>query len=70
MDPFTQLTQAVWATSSVEEKKVLLGQMVDQFEFPKKADKFRNLINRTTINHRLDKLATDIMLVGHGEGVI
>lgn len=67
---FDELSQAVWAAQSVEEKKALLNEMVDQFKFKEKQLKWRRKIEMENRPNRLDKMAADLMLVGHGEAVV
>lgn len=67
---FDELAQAVWAAQSVEEKKELLREMVGQFKFKEKQAKFMRKIEMENRPQRLDKLAADLMQVGHGNAVV
>lgn len=70
MIQYDEQAQNVWTITDIKKKKEILNQMIDSFTFKKKADKFRNDVARATSNQKLDKLASDIMLVGHGDKVI
>ena len=67
---FDELAQAVWAAQSVEEKKELLREMVAQFKYKEKQAKFLRKIDLENRPQRLDKLAADLMQVGHGNAVV
>lgn len=57
-----QQAQSVWNTSDIEQKKVLLNEMIDGFKFKAKQEHFRDMVEGTDKAARLDKLASDIML--------
>lgn len=61
MKNFDTLAQQVWLSTNVNTKREILGQMIDQFKFKAKAQKFR--AQAITANAaKLDKLAANLML--------
>lgn len=62
--------QRVWTTPDIEGKKEILHRMIDAFKFPKKAEQFRQKVDKMTSGVALDRLAADVMQVGHGNKVI
>jgi len=67
---FDAMAQKVWATKDVEGKKAELKKMVGAFKYKDKQQKFYNKIEAETNANKLDKLAADLMQVGHGNAVI
>ncbi len=70
MVQYDEQAQQVWAATNIERKKEILIEMINSFTFKKKADQFRSDVVRATSSQKLDKLVSDIMLVGHGYKVI
>lgn len=62
MKNFEQLAQQIWSVSSLDEKKQLLGEMVNQFQYKAKQEEFRRKVSVLSSNRKADKLASDIML--------
>lgn len=61
MRNFDKLAQQVWNSSNIETKRQALSQMIDQFQYKAKANKFR--AQAVTANAtKLDQLAANIML--------
>ena len=61
MNNFDAMAQQVWAAKSVDAKRVILNEMVDKFQHPKKAEKFRYEIEKAGPT-RLDFLASSLAL--------
>lgn len=61
MKNFDEMAQKVWAANDLLTKKVLLNKMVDEFQHPKKAEKFRAEINKANAM-RCDTLASNLAL--------
>lgn len=56
----------VWMLPEIEDKKLILKDMVMQFTFKKKQTQFLVLIESIVECSKLDKLASDITLAGAG----
>jgi len=67
---FDKLAQQVWTSTSIEDKKEILTKMVESFKFKDKQRQFYDVIKVETSLKRLDKIAADLMLVGHGDAVL
>lgn len=50
------LSQQVWAATTIEQKKLLLNEMVDSFKYKAKAASFRQSIEQTNLISRLDSI--------------
>lgn len=59
----------VWMLPDLEDKKAIALDMIDNFAFKAKADKFRALVNKAKTGTSIDKLVGDIVLSGDGMGV-
>ena len=64
-----EAAQLVWNTSDLGAKKTSMIQMVKSFKFKQTAEQHITAINTMT-SQKIDKLAADLMLVGHHEKVI
>lgn len=64
------IAKDVWAARTIEDKKKHMNTMIDNFEFPKKAEQFRKAVATATTAMRLDKLAGDLVLLQSGDRVI
>ena len=67
---FDELAQGVWAAQTLEKKKELCRQMVDQFRYKEKQNQFYREIDRATNKTRLDRMAADLMQLPHGNRVV
>ena len=70
MKSFTEKAQAVWGTDTLTSKKILLLNMVNDFQYQDKQDQFRRKINAITSTVAADKLAGDLALRGEGLQVV
>ena len=70
MKSFTEKAQAVWGTDTLTSKKILLLNMVNDFQYQDKQDQFRRKINAITSTREADKLAGDLALRGEGLQVV
>lgn len=61
MKNFDTLAQQVWTSTNINTKREIIGQMIDQFKYKAKAQKFR-AIAVTANAAKLDDLATNLML--------
>lgn len=59
----------VWMLPSLEDKKVIALDMVNNFQFRTKSADFINKINSSKSPNALDKLVGDIVLAGEGLAV-
>lgn len=57
-----QYAQQVWNASDINQKKLVLLEMIDNFKYKTKQDHFRDIVNSTSRSVRLDRLAADLML--------
>lgn len=62
MNNFSDLAQQVWVTSTLEGKKAILLQMIDQFKFKAKVDQFKRKVQSITRTSQCDKMASDLAL--------
>lgn len=71
MVQFDAAAKRVWAEKDVEKKRALLvKEIVNNFKFKEKQDTLRAKAMAMKSGAQLDKLAGDLMLVGHGEKVV
>lgn len=65
MKDFTNVAQQVWAASTIDAKRDLLLQVVEDFDhkgkFGEKAEKFRRAVNRSS-KTQLDFMASNLAL--------
>jgi len=61
MKNFEELAQKVWNSTDIDNKRILLNEMIDEFRYKSKQEKFRYLASKARITE-LDKLAAQIML--------
>jgi len=70
MKSFTEKAQAVWGVPTLAEKKILLMNMVNDFQYQDKQDQFRRKVNAIKSIREADKLAGDLALRGEGLQVL
>jgi len=70
MKSFTEKAQAVWGVPTLTEKKILLMNMVNDFQYQDKQDQFRRKVNAIKSIREADKLAGDLALRGEGLQVL
>jgi len=56
----------VWMLTTLEDKKVIALDMVNNFEFKAKANAFETQINKARSLDKLDMLVGNIVLAGEG----
>ena len=56
----------VWLLPSIEDKRLVALDMLENMEFKGKIDIFRNKIKTARTSNIIDKLCTDILLSGEG----
>lgn len=61
MKNFDTLAQQVWQATNKDTKLEIVNQMIDQFKYKAKAQKFR-AIAVTASSTKLDQLASNLML--------
>lgn len=61
MKNYDELAQKVWGTADINEKRQYINEMIDNFQYPSKADKFREGVMRASAK-RLDQIAANLML--------
>lgn len=66
MKTLEQHAKQVWMLPTIEDKKLILMDMVNNFDHKKNIDKFIALITKTNTAKKLDELAANIMLTGSG----
>jgi len=59
----------IWILESLEDKKLIAKDMVDNFQFKTKANDFKVKIDNMKSKNKLDSFVGDIVLVGEGLGV-
>ncbi|TFG99667.1 hypothetical protein E4H12_01845 [Candidatus Thorarchaeota archaeon] len=68
---FDEEAKIVWAERDlVKKKKLAIETIVDNFQYPAKAEQFRDKINRAKQGKDVDKLVADVVLFAHGEKVL
>lgn len=64
---FTKEAQAVWATKDLKEKaQLFIDTIVNQFDYPDKAEQFRQKALKATNGAVIDKMAGDLVLMANG----
>ena len=61
MKNFEELAKQVWNSADINNKRIVLNEMIDQFRYKSKQEKFRYLASKARITE-LDNLAAQIML--------
>jgi hypothetical protein len=61
MKNYDAMAQKVWAATNVNEKRAIINEMIDSFQYPAKADTFRRQAATASAN-RLDQMAANLML--------
>ena len=62
MNDLNTLAQQVWSASLVEQKKIILFKMIDDFKYKAKIEQFRWKIEKYNNGNQLDLLASNIAL--------
>ena len=60
----------IWAEQDLDKKKSLLLDVIDNFQYKKKQEHFREAVKNTKSVQRLDFLSKDIFFVGLGMKII
>lgn len=70
MKSFTEKVQLVWVAPTLEQKKELLLDIVENFQYKDKQEQFRHKVHSIKTKYKADKLASDIALRGEGLNVL
>ncbi len=60
--------QQVWMLTTLEDKKLVALDLVNNMQFKGNADSFIHAINTSTTTTRIDTLCTDLVMAGEGFG--
>ena len=66
MNDLEAWVKQVWMLTNLEDKKLIVLDLVDNMEFKKKAGEFRAKIASVRNGVAIDKLCADILLSGEG----
>lgn len=62
MKALDSIAQKVWAAATIEEKRTLVCEMIDQFQYKAKAEEFKRQAMAMTSKYKLDNFATQLEL--------
>ena len=67
--PLKDYAQQVWMLKTLEDKKLVALEMINQFDHKKKSLIFKKNISECLSVNKLDEMVSNIMLTGMGLGV-
>lgn len=62
MKALDSIAQSVWAAATVEDKRALVCEMIDQFQHKAKVDEFKRQVMAMTTKYKLDNFAAQLEL--------